>query len=195
VKSIITFVWRLLTATAELCKPSGARVLNAENTALRHQLLVMSRSQKCAPNLTSTDRFIFGFCSFYIQHDLQSLFAQRIYQVACAYEDGNDANKLRTDPLFKLSLERKPLDSKADLASAPTFSRLENAASTRDIYRIARAFVDQFIASYARPPKLIVSEVGSDTTFYEWQLIQGKLIKEKLGKLYLTPLVPIIPVG
>jgi hypothetical protein len=46
-----------------------------------------------------------------------------------------------------------------DLASGPTFSRLENAVSTRDIYRLARAFVDQFIASYPKPPAVIVLDL------------------------------------
>ena len=67
----------------------------------------------------------------YITHSLQTLFAQRTYQIACAYADGNDANALRADPLFKLGLEQRPLDEATDLASAPTFSRLENAASPR----------------------------------------------------------------
>jgi hypothetical protein len=87
------------------------------------------------------------------------LFAQRIYQIACAYEDGNDANALRTDPVFKLGLERLPLEATADLASAPTFSRLENAATPRDLYRMAQAFVDQFIASYPNPPAVIVLDL------------------------------------
>ena len=95
----------------------------------------------------------------YTTHTLRELFAQRTYQLACAYEDGNDANALRTDPAFKLGLDRKPLDTTTDLASAPTLSRLENAASTQDIYRIAQAFVDQFIASYAQPPQLIVLDM------------------------------------
>jgi len=95
----------------------------------------------------------------YIEHTLQAMFAQRTYQIACAYEDGNDANALRTDPLFKLGLERKPLDEEADLASAPTFSRLENAATPQDVYRMAQAFVDQFIASYAQPPAVIVLDM------------------------------------
>ncbi|PUD97989.1 MAG: IS1380 family transposase, partial [Candidatus Sedimenticola endophacoides] len=86
----------------------------------------------------------------YITHKLQALFAQRTYQIACAYEDGNDANTLRGDPVFKLGLDHRPLDTDNHLASAPTFSRLENAASTKDIYRIAQAFVEQFIASYAK---------------------------------------------
>jgi hypothetical protein len=95
----------------------------------------------------------------YISHSLKTLFAQRTYQIACAYEDGNDANALRADPLFKLGLERRPLDEATDLASASTFSRLENAASPRALYRVAQAFVDQFIASYAMPPAVIVVEL------------------------------------
>jgi hypothetical protein len=95
----------------------------------------------------------------YITHSIRELFAQRTYQIACAYEDGNDANALRADPVFKLGLERKPLDAAADLASAATFSRLENAATPRDLYRMAGVFVDQFIASYATPPAVIVVDL------------------------------------
>lgn len=95
----------------------------------------------------------------YITHPARDLIAQRLYQIACGYEDGNDANALRRDPLFKLGLERRPLDSATDLASAPTLSRLENAATTKDLYRIARAYVDQFMASYASPPAIIVLDM------------------------------------
>ena len=63
----------------------------------------------------------------YIDHPLRDLFAQRIYQIASGYADGNDANSLRHDPLFKLSVERSPLEPTQDLASAPTFSRLEHS--------------------------------------------------------------------
>jgi hypothetical protein len=92
----------------------------------------------------------------YVTHPVKALFAQRTFQVACACEDANDANSLRSDPVFKLGLERKPLDADADLASAPTFSRLENAATPQDIYRLAQAFVGQFVASYAKPPAVVV---------------------------------------
>ncbi|VFN05965.1 MAG: Transposase DDE domain group 1 [Candidatus Kentron sp. G] len=73
----------------------------------------------------------------YIRHQLRDLFAQRIYQIACAYKDSNDANSLRSDPVFKLGLDHRPLDEDTDLASAPTFSRFENAATTKDTYRLA----------------------------------------------------------
>src|SRR5512134_1107636 len=90
----------------------------------------------------------------YIDHPLADLLAQRIYQIACGYEDANDANALRHDPLFPLGLKRDPLSDAVALASAPTCSRLENSVSTKDLYRVATAFVEGFLASYATPPEL-----------------------------------------
>ncbi len=108
----------------------------------------------------------------YICHDVHELFKQRIYQQAAGYEDGNDANALRVDPMFKLAVGRKPLDEDTHLASQPTFSRLENAASCKDIYRMTRTMVDQFVASYAKAPKLIVLDMDhtSDRTFGQQEL-------------------------
>lgn len=95
----------------------------------------------------------------YIDHTLRDLLAQRIYQIASGYADGNDANSLRHDPLFKLSVERPPLDPGQDLASAPTFSRLEHSVDRKDLYRLTRALVDHFIASYPEPPAAIVLDL------------------------------------
>ena len=92
----------------------------------------------------------------YVEHSLPDLLAQRIYQIACGYADGNDANALRSDPLFKLGIGRRPLDEGNDLASASTLCRLENAVTARDIYRLAQALIDAFVASYAKPPEVIV---------------------------------------
>jgi len=60
---------------------------------------------------------------------------QRIFQIICGYEDANDSNELRRDPLFKLSCEKLP-ESADLLASQPTISRFENAPSYTDLYRI-----------------------------------------------------------
>jgi Transposase DDE domain group 1 len=95
----------------------------------------------------------------YIDHPLRDLLAQRIYQIASGYPDGNDANSLRHDPVFKLGIERLPLDTTQDLASAPTFSRLEHRVDRKDVYRLTTALVDQFIASYAEPPAAIVLDL------------------------------------
>jgi len=95
----------------------------------------------------------------YTDHSLRDLFAQRIYQIASGYADGNDANSLRHDPMFTLSVEREPLDPTQDLASAPTFSRLEHRVTRTDLYRLTQAFVDHFIASYPEPPAAIVLDL------------------------------------
>ena len=95
----------------------------------------------------------------YTDHTLRALFAQWIYQLASGYADGNDANSLRHDPMFKLSVERVPLDPTQDLASAPTFSRLEHSVTRPDLYRLTQAFVDHFLASSPEPPAAIVLDL------------------------------------
>ncbi len=71
-------------------------------------------------------------------HPLALLICQRVYQIACGYADQNDADTLRHDPLLKVVCGRLP-ESDAPLASQPTLSRLDNAVSARDCYRIAVA--------------------------------------------------------
>lgn len=95
----------------------------------------------------------------YIAHPLRDLLAQRIYQIASGYADGNDANTLRRDPLFKLGVERPPLAPEQDLASAPTFSRLEHSVDRKDLYRLTQALVAHFVASYPEPPAAIVLDL------------------------------------
>jgi Transposase DDE domain group 1 len=95
----------------------------------------------------------------YINHPLRDLLAQRIYQMASGYPDANDANSLRRDPMFKLGSERPPLAPEHDLASAPTFSRLEHSIDRKDLYRLTQAFVDHFMASYPEPPAAIVLDL------------------------------------
>src|SRR3954451_18477645 len=72
------------------------------------------------------------------RHTVLDLLRQRIYQIVAGYEDQDDADTLRHDPLLKLVCGRLP-DSDPDLASQPTFSRLENAFSARECYRLAAA--------------------------------------------------------
>ncbi len=90
-----------------------------------------------------------------VNFTLHDLLKQRVLQIAAGYEDANDANTLRHDPIFKLLLGRLP-ESGTPLASQPTISRFENRVSRTELYRMARVLVNQFMASYERAPKLIV---------------------------------------
>src|SRR5215475_686370 len=89
---------------------------------------------------------------------VEDLLKQRVYQIVAGYEDANDANTLRDDPIFKLMLDRLP-ETGASLASQPTLSRFENRVSRPELYRMARVLLDHFIASYTKAPQVIVLDV------------------------------------
>jgi hypothetical protein len=91
-----------------------------------------------------------------IAHALRDLCAQRIDHIAAGYADGHDANSLRHAPLFKLGVERPPLEPAQALASGPTCSRLEHSVDRQARYRLPQAVVDHCIASYPAPPAAIV---------------------------------------
>jgi hypothetical protein len=106
----------------------------------------------------------------YISHTYHDLLRQRIYQIGCGYEDGNDSNNLRHDPMFKLGLDRLPFDAVAALASGATISRFEHAASRQDIYRVSKALVEQFIAGFASAPKSLILDLDhSEDSVYGQQ--------------------------
>lgn len=88
----------------------------------------------------------------YVDHAQETMLKQRIFGIACGYEDVNDQEELRKDPMFQVAANREPGEENA-LASPPTICRFENAGTREDGWRMAEVFVEQFIASYPRPPK------------------------------------------
>ena len=94
----------------------------------------------------------------YITHDLLELFSQRIFQIASGYEDANDSNDLRKDPIIKIACAKLPF-SDEELGSQPTMCRFENAPSRADLYRLGEALVDLFIDSYKRAPEGIILDL------------------------------------
>ena len=43
-----------------------------------------------------------------LTHPLRHLISQRVYQLVCGYEDANDSDAMRHDPLFKIACDRVP---------------------------------------------------------------------------------------
>lgn len=68
-------------------------------------------------------------------HSVLSMVRQRVFGILAGYEDCNDHDTLRDDPVFKLIAGRLP-DGDA-LASQPTLSRLENAVSIASLNKLA----------------------------------------------------------
>lgn len=95
----------------------------------------------------------------YITHPLRDLLKQRVFQIASGYEDGNDADTLRADPLFKLAAGRAPLATDNSLACGATHARLEGSLRRSDIYRTAKALIEQFVATYSEAPNSITLDI------------------------------------
>src|SRR5271157_2179096 len=60
-KLLFPLLGHLLVTLARLARPGGLRSVVAESLAVKHQLLIMKRSQRRARNLTSWDRLMLGF--------------------------------------------------------------------------------------------------------------------------------------
>lgn len=91
-----------------------------------------------------------------VTHDMRALVAQRLYGLCCGYEDLNDHDSLRRDPLAQTAV-----GVARELASSPTFSRLETGATRTDCVALNRVLVEQFIASFAHAPSELILDVDA----------------------------------
>lgn len=86
-----------------------------------------------------------------VQHTMRSLLAQRIYGLCLGWSDVCDHNVLRNDLVMQTAVGRAE-----PLASAPTLSRVETAATPEHAAALHEVLMRQFIASHAKPPKELV---------------------------------------
>jgi hypothetical protein len=95
-----------------------------------------------------------------IRHGLEEILAERIYAIACGYEDANDLDTLKDDPALKVACGRRPQTQPA-LASQPTISRLENAMSRKDLLRMGMALAQRVIAQLPADTKEVILDVDA----------------------------------
>jgi hypothetical protein len=104
-----------------------------------------------------------------VRHRLSELLGQRVYSIALGYEDLNDQEQLRFDPLLGVLAGKARLGEQA-LAGKSTLNRLELSAGQSTRYHkihyqseaIDRLLVEVFIESHATAPEEIVIDL--DTT-------------------------------
>ena len=98
---------------------------------------------RCVPDPRNPD---------WIIHEQRTLLSQRIFGIALGYEDLNDQQSLREDPLFQVVTERG-VKKDQPLGSPPTLCRLENRVGREAAFMMNAVFVEQFIRSHATPPE------------------------------------------
>ena len=96
----------------------------------------------------------------YVEHSIKSMLTQRVMQIAAGYEDANDCNQMKDDEILKLCANQQ-----SALATQPTISRLENKVNTKELYNMAKVFVDQFISSYESEPGIIILDPDDTNSF------------------------------
>jgi hypothetical protein len=105
-----------------------------------------------------------------ITHPVAALVRQRVYGLALGYEDLNDHEQLRHDPLFAVLAEAADLT--APLAGKSTLNRLELSAATVeeaerykkiavDHAAVDRLLVDVFLQAHPEPPTEIVLDLDA----------------------------------
>jgi hypothetical protein len=103
-----------------------------------------------------------------VEHSVLEMLSPRIYGLALGYEDLNDHEQLRKDPVFGVLAGREELD--APLAGKSTLNRMELGAGAQDRYKkitfwkdaLDELLVRVFIESYESAPAEIILDV--DTT-------------------------------
>ena len=93
------------------------------------------------------------------EHTFLEMVRSRVDGILAGYADQNDHDTLRHDPVFKLVADRSPEDD--DLASQPTLSRFENAIPIKSLKRLRDVFLDQFLASFATPPRHLTFDLDA----------------------------------
>jgi hypothetical protein len=106
----------------------------------------------CVPDLRN---------QFFIAHQQRTMLAQRIFGIALGYEDLNDHQSLRDDPLLQIVTERGVSKDELPLASPPTLCRLENRIDRKSLADITKVFVETFIASFTKPPEQLILDLDA----------------------------------
>ncbi len=106
-----------------------------------------------------------------IEHTVQELVAQRVYGLALGYEDLNDHEELRGDPLLAVLVEKSDPSPEA-LAGKSTLNRLEltrETASRKERYKkivldhgdVDRLLVQVFLEAHPEAPQEIILDIDA----------------------------------
>ncbi len=97
-------------------------------------------------------------------HSIEKLLKQRVFTLMQGYEDTNDVEHLKNDPLFQDILD-------GEMASQPTLSRFENSLGKQGIFDLCYAWVDRYVASLKGREEITIDiDATDDPTYGKQQL-------------------------
>src|SRR5277367_1381197 len=111
--------------------------------------------------------FLDGRNQSMVEHSILEMLSQRVYGLALGYEDINDHEYLRNDPVFGILAGRVELEE--PLAGKSTLNRMELGTGTKDRYKkitfwkdgIDELMVKVFLESYENAPTEIILDVDA----------------------------------
>ena len=129
--------------SAERISSDGAVVL-LDKLERKHKLI--SRISGHIPDQRAPSRVV---------HSVEKLLRQRVFTLMQGYEDCNDVERLKNDPLFEDILG-------GQMASQPTLSRFENSVDKRVMFELCYGWLDRYVDSLAGREQIIIDIDATD---------------------------------
>jgi hypothetical protein len=137
-----------------------------------------------------------------VQHPRLEQLRQRVYQIAMGYEDANDADTMRRDPVLKAACGLLP-DDPQQLSSQPTLSRLENDVTGPALNAMIARYEEAYVASLPADTSFVLLDIDptDDPThgaqqlamfhgFYDQHMLHPLLVFDGEGELVTVLLRP-----
>ena len=146
---------------------------------------IVSRLAGCFGDLRNASR---------VEHSVEEMLRQRLFSLALGYEDLNDHEDLRKDPMLRLMAGKKDQDK--DLAGKSTLNRLELGTGTASRYKkinfwreaVDELLLDLFVESFGEqvPEELVLDLDATDLPLHGGQ--EGRFFHGYDGHYCYLPL-------
>jgi hypothetical protein len=122
-----------------------------------------------------------------VRHSLEELIMTRIFQICLGYEDVNDCDRTRKEPMLQMAVHNGEFDR--DICSSATMCRFENSVTEEDLVAIQEMFVTMFILSYrGKAPAHIILDCD-DTNVDTYGTQEGVLFNTYYDSYCYMPLL------